>query len=194
MARRRARDDDGFERLPGLKELPQVRDSMGKTQIPTNFTISGNPSPTLTESPSIDPSLSTFYAGIRHWSRFESIARQVSQMKRRNPTRTAPELLTNLLLNQRGISFIEQVPILGGKMASGGAVIDFVLPNRGLALALHGHYYHPIQEARVEWIRYIGQTAFGIEIRDYKFLVDTTLYRLEDGRALDFTLAGIQLD
>jgi len=194
MARRRVLDDDGFERIPGLKEVIQIRDGMGKTQLSTNFIITGNPKPTLTEGADLDPSLSTFRVGIRHWSRFESVYRQVEQMKRRNPTRTAPELLTSLLMTKWGIDHIDQVSTGGGKLRKGGGLLDFIIPSRGFALNVHGAYFHGQNEARTEWVGLVGQYAAGIEIKEYSYIFDDDLYRGDDGIYLRYVLSGIRVN
>ena len=193
MAKRSTLDEDGFPRIDNLAEAPQLRDGFGRSQVSTNPTISGAAHISLSPADYLDPSLGTFRQGIRHWSRFNSIYRQVESMKRKQPTRTAPELLTDLMLNKMGVTFQSQVVIDGGKLALGGGVLDFIIPNQGLALNIHGRYYHTEQEAQTEWFGIIGKEVNGMQIRDYRYIWDDDLYKWEDGLALRFAISGIQL-
>lgn len=193
MARRSNLDEDGFPRIDGLEEAPQLRDGFGRSQVSTNPRISGAAPIAITQAEYLDPSLNTFRQGIRHWSRFNSIYRQVASMKRSQPTRTAPELLTDLMLNKMGVTFQAQMPVSGGKLALGGGVLDFVIPAQGLALNVHGAYFHDATAAKTEWLGLIGQDIGGVLIKSYRYIWDNDLYRYENGLALTYALSGIQL-
>lgn len=186
-------DAEGLPSLMPLMENAQLRDGFGRTQVSTNPEITGAARLDVTARESLDPSLATFRRGISHWARYQSIYRQVESLKRRFPTRTAPELLTGILLHQRNISFHQQLSVLGGKLRAGGGVLDFFLPDRGLALNIHGAYFHDEAEVKTEWIHMVGQYVSGMRVDSYRYIFDRDLYRYEDGRALDYTLAGMQI-
>lgn len=193
MARRTGLDKDGFQSLPLFRETLQVRDSMGRTQLSVDPKIEGAAPLNISATSYHDPSLATLRRGISHWSRFESVYRQVESLKRKWPQRTGPELLTNVMLHKRGVQFVEQVPIGGGKQTLGGKVADVFVPSQGLVINLDGHWWHSTRESELTGLFMVGQEANGIRIRRYQSVVDTDLYRYDDGLVLDWALVGIQL-
>ena len=186
-------DEEGLDRIADLPEFPQVRDGLGRTMMSINPRIEKASPIAVSYAEYRDPSLETFRRGISHWQRFNSIYRQVASLKRKWPMRTAPELLTGILLHQRNVSFQEQLSVLGGKLREGGGVIDFFIPNTGLALNVHGEYYHRNANVETEWLGLIGQSVNGMRINSYRYVFDRDLYRYEDGLAIDYVLAGIQM-
>jgi len=85
------------------------------------------------------------------------------------------ELITAEWLTKRNILFEFQVSMLGGRFSLGGAVIDFLFPDRYLAWRLQGDYFHTgvekegsdaIQRALLESMGYQVVDLWGSDILD----------------------------
>ena len=55
---------------------------------------------------------------------------------------TEPERIVMDYLNRHKIDYEFQTSLMGGWYALGGAVVDFLLPDRGLAWRIMGEYWH----------------------------------------------------
>jgi len=58
------------------------------------------------------------------------------------PYSSLPEKIFARALMQRGIPFMTQVSVAGGRQAIGGFVLDFVLYTLGLVVRIQGDYWH----------------------------------------------------
>lgn len=59
-----------------------------------------------------------------------------------------PELMVGLALTELGLSFGTQLTELGGRLRSGGAMVDFEVPLNGglVAVRVQGDYWHTLPE------------------------------------------------
>lgn len=53
-------------------------------------------------------------------------------------------------LTRRGIAWIPQVSVAGGRAIAGGSVVDFVLPQHGIYIRVQGDYWHGTTEAKAK--------------------------------------------
>lgn len=59
-----------------------------------------------------------------------------------NWTGTAPEYAIYTALKKLGVDFEFQSSQMGGRLSRGGAILDFYIPDRSLAINIQGLYWH----------------------------------------------------
>lgn len=113
------------------------------------------------------------------------------------PAITYPEAITYYLLEKRKVEFDFQVSQEGGRTELGGLVADFIVDYGGIGLALqvHGNYWHNKPEVRERDILYneriIGQNVNGIIINEVVELWEDSLMGCRREEAMDKALLGI---
>ena len=124
------------------------------------------------------------------------LARKVIKLQDKFPLGTLPELVAMEWLDSKHHQYFYQVEVLGGRRA-GGLVPDFVLPQggEGLALLVNGTYWHEgfVREEndRTAKTRLLGQTVFGVRLREVVEVWDTKLFADRD-RTMGLAVLGVE--
>lgn len=185
-------DPDSGLPLGRFMQVPSVRDSMGKTQLPDGAEINFGLPPMSVADPE-DPTLVRFRNSISHWDNYNAVNHAITQMRRRNPYATAPELLFEYLLIKAAEDYVIQQQIAGGKTVLGGLVADFILPARWQQVEINGVAYHKSDEEIAQTrMTALGSIAGGVIIHRVTFLTDDALYRIGPS-VLNLILAGFDV-
>ena len=125
------------------------------------------------------------------------LARQVIKLQDEFPMGTLPELVAMQWLDSQHHQYFYQVEVLGGRRG-GGLVPDFVLPrgSNGLALLVNGTYWHEgfVREEndRTAKTRLLGQTVFGVRLKEVVEVWDTQLFEDRD-RVMNLAVLGVEM-
>ena len=113
------------------------------------------------------------------------------------PSITYPEAITYWGLEKRKVEFDFQASADGGRTQLGGLVADFIVDYGGVGLALqvHGNYWHNKPEVRERDLLYneriIGQQVNGIIINTVVEVWESKLMSCERDETIDKALLGI---
>lgn len=129
------------------------------------------------------------------------LARKLIELLQSFPNATIPELIALEWLERNEIGYAYQVPLFGGRTASGGIVLD-MLVNYGVGQAygwrIQGQMIHSLRGRpeldALQESALIGSTVLGQRIGDVIDIYDTRLldeYRRED--TLNLAYAGIEV-
>ena len=115
----------------------------------------------------------------------------------RYPRATLPESITAYLLEKRFILYNYQQSVNLGRTRLGGGVIDFWLPERGIALSVIGVIWHSIPGAIEKDEQVMAATMNsiieGVAVTAYIHLFDEDLYACSRDDTINLALSGIEL-
>jgi len=112
-------------------------------------------------------------------------AKEVNKLRKSGIEGTLPELCTYLWLQDAGLNFSFQYPLLGGRAIRGGAVVDFIIwnlsPNGYYIWRIQGDYWHTGHEVEkkdeVQKFRLAALKLGGIPIVDVIDLWESRIYK-----------------
>lgn len=183
--------------MPTLK-LPKIRKPPALKRIRKAKKIKPPPRP-RTEPITADMSdkeKRAFYNTCGEPEEKRSIIMRFRSLLEEFPAITYPEAITYYLLEKRKIEFSFQSSLDGGRAELGGLVADFLLDNggAGLAIQVHGNYWHSKPEVRERDILYneliIGRVWNGIVITQVVEVWESKLMSCDREEVIDKALLG----
>ena len=111
------------------------------------------------------------------------------------PAMTLPEAIYWYLCEKFQVEFVYQSDFGGGREL-GGAVIDFLLPDFGVAVYVNGVWWHSklevVERDLAAMIAVVGQVVAGVKISSAVRVSDLRLQSLEREDVFKLSLAGVE--
>jgi hypothetical protein len=172
--------------------LPSIRKTK---QFPTLGSV---PKPTLAQS--IDPQRLSFMYRIEPGPSSKEGVDIVNLMFRLQagdyPAITLPEVIYWYLCEKYQTAFVYQEDFAGGRKEVGGAVIDFLLPDYGVAVYVNGMFWHSkldvAERDLAAMITVVGETVGGVKVSSAVRVSDLRLQSLERDDVFKLSVAGIE--
>lgn len=126
------------------------------------------------------------------------MAKRMLGLKKTYTNASLPELMAMDFFNRNNVQYWFQQYALGGRLAKGGYVADFVTSyGKGAqVININGDYWHNKASARYHdyaaRIALTGSYINGLKIFRYTEVWESDLYKMKD-RVLELALAGIEL-
>jgi hypothetical protein len=115
------------------------------------------------------------------------------------PGASLPELVFYDWLKAKGIPFIYQAAVFGGRAVKGGLVPDFIIDQGGygIAVQVQGNYWHSLRINRGRdnstRLRLLGAVFNGVKIREVVDLWESRAVSTQRETAFMYAVIGISL-
>jgi hypothetical protein len=187
--------------------LPNLTDYLGglrgkaRKRLPTlGRHHSLPPIPDLSQSVQAEaPNADTEYDKLVEATGSETMAKRILKLKKQYPNGTYPELVVMDWLMQHNVKWAYQFWVLGGKVLSGGQVVDFVVDvgSRAIVIEVQGNYWHTrggsIQHDFAERLALLGITIWGKKVGVVEVWESRIMDKYKRDHAMQMALLGIEV-